>query len=274
MGYDDLAAEIRKASQILERGDARIDAIEGAVNALLLKAGRPGYSGDYGDGSDRADAADWCAIRKQLQQPKDDGLQPDWRPTSDEIAGAQTAKKALSKLWRHADFAKLDHVEQKSLSAFSLGNSGWLLPPEQASRAISCIAAPTDVAGIVEQTQISAGSLIVPIDNARAGIDESAWSCHASCFANNPNAHLTEGLGQLEIKAEELRPVVCVTSDLLQDAAFNVESWIMNKVSDGFRNLISASIALGDGVGKPMGVLNPRSGVPVCEFQRRPQQAR
>jgi HK97 family phage major capsid protein len=59
-------------------------------------------------------------------------------------------------------------------------------------------------------------------------------------------------LGQLEIKAEELRHVVCVTSDLLQDASFPVENWIMNKVSDGFRNLISASIAVGDGVGKPM----------------------
>jgi hypothetical protein len=190
MGYDnvgELLAEMRRVSETLSAGDARVDAIEASLNKLLRESCRPSYSGER-DGDDRKEAADWCLIRKQLQQPKDDGLQPDWRPTSDEIAAAQTAKRALTKLWRHADFAKLDHAEQKSLSAFSLGNTGWLLPPEQANRAISCITQPTDVAGVVEQTQISAGSLVVPIDNAHAGMDESAWACSASCFANNPNS--------------------------------------------------------------------------------------
>jgi hypothetical protein len=37
---------------------------------------------------------------KAVQQPKNDGLQPDWQPSSDEIATALTAKRALSKLWR------------------------------------------------------------------------------------------------------------------------------------------------------------------------------
>jgi HK97 family phage major capsid protein len=69
----------------------------------------------------------------------------------------------------------------------------------------------------------------------------------------------------MEVKAEELRYVVCVTPDLLQDASVNIENWIMDKVSVGFRNLISAGIAVGDGVGKPLGLLNQRSGIPICE---------
>jgi hypothetical protein len=31
---------------------------------------------------------------------------------------------------------------------------------------------------------------------------DAAWACEASCFANNPQDDLKEGLGELEIKAE------------------------------------------------------------------------
>jgi hypothetical protein len=59
--------------------------------------------------------------------------------------------------------------------------------------------------------------------------------------------------------------VQCATSDLLQDAAFNVETWLMDKVSQGFRNTINAAILAGDGVGKPLGILHPNSGIPICD---------
>lgn len=65
----------------------------------------------------------------------------------------------------------------------------------------------------------------------------------------------------MEIKAESLRFVVCATSDLLQDASFNAESWLMEKVSCGFRDTINGAILLGDGVGKPLGFMNPHSGI-------------
>jgi HK97 family phage major capsid protein len=45
-----------------------------------------------------------------------------------------------------------------------------------------------------------------------------------------------------------LRFVVCATSDLLVDASFNVETWLLDKVSRGFRATIIAAILLGDGV--------------------------
>jgi hypothetical protein len=104
---------------------------------------------------------------------------------------------------------------------------------------------------------------LVAIDNARMAV--GGWACEAGCFANNPQPDLSEGLGTLEIKAESMRYVVCATSDLLQDAAFNVESWLLDKVSEGFRMTLNAAILLGDGVGKPLGLLNPPSGIPICD---------
>lgn len=76
----------------------------------------------------------------------------------------------------------------------------------------------------------------------------ASWACESGCFANNPSPDLQEGLGEMDLKPETLRYVVCATSDLLADASFDVESWIMRRVSEGFRATINAAILLGDGV--------------------------
>ena len=62
-----------------------------------------------------------------------------------------------------------------------------------------------------------------------ARMQVAGWACDASCLANNPNSDLTEGLGEMEIKAEPIRFVAGAGNDLLADAAFNVESWLLEK---------------------------------------------
>jgi HK97 family phage major capsid protein len=94
------------------------------------------------------------------------------------------------------------------------------LPPQLSNRVLSCLTDLEDVAGLMSQESTSGGSLKFMIDNTRMG---AAWACEASCFANNPQPDLQDGLGELEIKAETLRFVCCVGSDLLADAAFNLE---------------------------------------------------
>jgi HK97 family phage major capsid protein len=82
------------------------------------------------------------------------------------------------------------------------------------------------------------------------------------------NPDLTEGLGELEIKPETLRYVVRAASDLRQDASFNVEQWVLTKVSDAFRRSISNAIIHGSGIGMPIGILNPNAGIPICDTAR------
>jgi len=52
---------------------------------------------------------------------------------------------------------------------------------------------------------------------------------------------------------------------LLQDASFNVEQWVLTKVSDAFRRSISNAIMHGSGIGMPIGILNPNASVPICD---------
>jgi len=149
------------------------------------------------------------------------------------------------------------------LSSFSFGNNGFLLAPEMSNRVLSCIVQPTDLSGLMDSIAISSPSVRFLIDNSRMFLAASA--CEANCFANNPQPDLQEGLGEMDLKPETIRFVVCVTRDLLEDASIDVEAWILRKASEGMAATINAAILLGDGIGKPMGLLNPNSRIPICQ---------
>ena len=269
-GLNSLVEQIREASANITDGDARvnkrIDRLETNINELFRSAHRPGSGWETKDAdiAERKDAVGLCHDRRALTIPKiDGGVSDNYTPSSSEIDEALLHRKAMKALLRHGDTTRLDPTFQKSLSAFSFGTNGFLLAPEMSNQVLRCIVDPTDVSGLVNRVNISAPSIRFPIDNSRMAV--GGWACEASCFANNPQADLSQGLGTLEINAESLRFVQCATSDLLQDASFDVEAWLMEKVSRGMPDTINGAILLGDGIGKPFGFLNPLSGIPICD---------
>jgi HK97 family phage major capsid protein len=52
---------------------------------------------------------------------------------------------------------------------------------------------------------------------------------------------------------------------LLEDASFNVEGWLQRKAARAIREKLAAAFICGDGIGRPVGILNPNSGIPVCD---------
>src|SRR6516225_9089169 len=235
-----------------------------SLDSVLIRLNRPGAEPGAANDNDliRKEAIGLCHVRRALQVPKNDGMTT-YEPSHAEIEDAQNYRRGLHSLWRHGDPNRLEQNIRKSLTSFSLGTNQFIMPPTLASQVLSCIVDPTDLAGLVNSVNISGPSIKFMIDNARLNV--AAWACEATCFANNPMPDLTQGLGEMEIKAESLRFIVCVGGDLLQDAAFNLENWILRKVSDAFRVSISNSIIAGDGLGKPLGFLNPAAGVPILD---------
>src|SRR5262249_25222274 len=127
------------------------------------------------------------------------------------------SRRVKKTIFRSGDLKKLGELEKKILNSFSFGANSFLLPPQHATEILSCLVDPGDIAGL--------------IDNVRMG--DAAWACEATCFPNNPMPDLQEGLGELEIKVESLRFIVCAGRDLLEGSSFNIENWILRKVSDG-----------------------------------------
>ena len=44
-----------------------------------------------------------------------------------------------------------------------------------------------------------------------------------------------------------------------------MQRWLVGKVSRGFRDTINQAIINGNGVGQPLGFLNPAAGIPICD---------
>jgi len=87
------------------------------------------------------------------------------------------------------------------------------------------------------------------------------WACENSC--NGPVGDVPPP-GQIELKPETLRCMICATQDLLEDAGFPVEQWLVRKVERAWRQKLSAAFVCGDGMGKPQGILHPSAGIPIC----------
>jgi len=108
------------------------------------------------------------------------------------------------------------------------------------ARVVSCIHDPTDVAGLMGNMTISGPSvrfLIVRAWRTRHG--------RARPRASQMTRFLIcrKGLGELEIKPETLRFLVCTTRDFVADSSINVENWVITKASEGFRRTTSNATA-------------------------------
>src|SRR5215813_8254230 len=259
-----VAAMIRSASDGIAERDKRIRALENSVNDVLLKMGRPHGGGGDAFGSDAREQAIGLLELKHLSSvQKRDVLNPLPQFSSEQIREAETAVGALKALLHSTSIDQLSLDQRKSLSAFSFGSQGFLLAPEMSNQVLSCLTDETDIAGLMQNVSISSGSIKFLVDNEVWDI--ANWACEANCFANNPTQQLGSGLGELEIKAESLRYVLCVTRDLLDDSSVNIEQWAFGKVNRAFRATISNAILTGDGFGGPMGILNPAAGIPIVE---------
>jgi HK97 family phage major capsid protein len=257
----DTQAKLQRVCDDVAASVAKCQALEETINDICKKMQRP--NGDqFTEDANRKAAVGLLRLKHELKITKKDFDHP-FTPSEDQITEAQVAVEALRAVINSTDQSNLPIEFRKALTSFSFGSNGFILAPEMSSRILSCLVDQTDVAGIMANMTIAGPSVKFLIDNVE--LDNAAWACETQCFANNPQAHLTEGLGELEIKPETLRYVICATRDILEDASINIESWMINKVNRAFRNTISKALISGSGVGMPVGILNPAAGIPICD---------
>jgi len=257
----EVTAKIDRISADIAANATKVATLETAIDSLSKKVGRPGGQ-EFSDEANRKAAVGLLELKHLLRVPKRDVEHP-FTPTEEQIAEAVTAIKAVRGLLKTTDISSLPEDQRKALTSFNLGSSGFILPPEMSGRVLSCLEDITDVTGLMNNITISGPSIKFMVDDAR--LLEAAWACQTDCFANNPAADLTKGLGELELKPETLRFIVCTSRDILEDASVDIENWMLTKVNWAFRNTISTAIISGDGQGKPLGILNPAAGIPICD---------
>src|SRR5262245_40161074 len=261
----DVEAKIARIVDDQVKSVAKLQSIEQAVNELMKQAQRPGgFVEDKSKAERRQKAIDLLEYKHKMNIVKQSALQEmPFNPTEDEIAVAEIAIKAMRALMHTTHIDNLPAEYRKALSAFTFGSQAFILAPELSNEILSCLVDEADIAGLMQNISISGPSIKFMVDNEVW--DVAAWACESSCFANNPTQQIGAGLGELEIKPEPLRYIVCATRELLEDASVNLEVWMLDKANRAFRTQISNAVLAGDGFGKPMGILNPAAGVPIIE---------
>lgn len=260
----DIEAKLDRIVADQTKSVEKYQTLEATIDELAKTLRRPGVGGSRSDveEAERKSAIALLETKHALTVQKRDPDHP-FAPNEDQIATAIEANRAMKSLIHSTNFSQLTEVERKSLSAFNVGSNGFILSPEMSSTVLSCLEDVSDITGLMNNVTIAGPSIRFLVDNVR--LDTAAWACEASCFANNPQADLNTGLGELELKPETLRYIVCSTRDLLEDASINIESWMLGKVNWAFRNTMASAVITGDGDGRPRGILAPRSGITVCD---------
>jgi len=194
---------------------------------------------------------------------KHDALLGEPNFSSEQVSEATLAIKGLRSLMHSTSIDQVPLDQRKAMSQFSFGSSGFILAPEMSQTILSCLGDVGDIAGMMNNVNVSGAGIKFMVDNEVW--DVAAWACESSCFANNPTKQIGDGLGEMEIKPESLRYVLCATRELLEDSGVNIEAWMLDKARRAFAYQINNAILVGDGFGKPMGILSPNAGIPICE---------
>jgi len=160
----------------------------------------------------------------------------------------RAGKSAFIKACRYGERALTDE-EEKALKAMSVGSDpdgGYLVPADLAGRMVTRIYDSSPIRQIADVQPTSRDALEGMEDVGEA---DSGWVAETGTRTDTTNPQL----GKWRIPVHEQYAQPKATQQLLDDAATDVETWLVNKVGDRMARRENTAFVTGDGVGKPKG---------------------
>ena len=237
---DDVTKKYDEVNELIKKQQADHEAEMDQVKSRLRHVGS-----DSGDSDLEQKANTFCALTRQKPE--------------DPVEFLKNYEAGFSHwLRRTEDRASLDRLglnpdEQKALSVGGDPQGGYYVPPTQSGRIIRRIFETSPVRAVAEVVTIGTDRFEFDVDR---GEFDTGWVGEKQ---GRPETDTSE-LGKLEIAVHEQYAMPKVTQNLLDDAQFDVESWMNNKVADRLSRRENAAFVNGDGVRKPRGIL----AVPVA----------
>lgn len=163
-----------------------------------------------------------------------------------EAGNRATELKALATFARTGDEAQL----RAAMHTGSDPDGGYLTSPALSSTMTTRLREESPMRRLSRVETITAGgSWIEPLD---LGEPEARWVAEREARPNTDSPTL----GKLEVQVHEIFANLPVTQTLLEDAGFDLGGWIEAKIADKFVRSESSAFLVGDGAGKPRGLLN------------------
>lgn len=161
-------------------------------------------------------------------------------------------KKAMAAYLRTGDDDGLRGLtlEGKAMSTAVNSDGGYLLNPQMSEMIQSMLASTTSLRALANVVQIDATSYDVIVDNSDVG---SAWQAEASAVTEST----TPNINRISIKLNDLSAMPKASQRLLDDAAFDVEAWLSQKIATRFIRAEASAFVNGTGTDQPKGIMLP-----------------
>ncbi|RJL05617.1 phage major capsid protein [Paracoccus aestuarii] len=137
-------------------------------------------------------------------------------------------------------------IEEKALSVVSDG--GFLAAPKVAETVQNVLNATTSLRGVANVVTIEGSVYEVLVERGDTG---AGWATEATTVET-----ANSQLDRIAIPVHELSAMPKASQRLLDDAAFDVEGWLAERIADKFARSEAFAFIRGDGVDKPRGILS------------------
>lgn len=127
-------------------------------------------------------------------------------------------------------------------------DGGFLVPSETENFIVKNITEVSQMRQIARVRTTSSKSLLVP---TRPTLVSGGWVGEGGTATNDESTY-----GEIEIFARKLMVYSIVTNEMLQDAAFNMESEVLSDVGEDFGQLEGLAFVSGSGANQPDGFIN------------------
>ncbi|MCC6007594.1 MAG: phage major capsid protein [Rhodobacteraceae bacterium] len=180
-----------------------------------------------------------------------------------ETAAADEAPyaKAFAAYLRHGEEDRLRglEMEHKGLSTVLPGDGGFLVDPQTAEEIRSVLHGAGSLRSVANVVQVMATAYDVLVDTTEGG---AGWADETAARGETDPPQVE----RISIPLHELSALPKASQRLLDDAAFDVESWLAGRIAERFARAEGAAFVSGDGAGKPTGFLH-YPFVPEAEWE-------
>ncbi len=139
-------------------------------------------------------------------------------------------------------------LEGKAMSTAVASDGGYLVDPQTAAQIRSVLESTASIRAIANVVNVEATSFDVLVDHTDVG---AGWATETAATTETG----TPVIDRITIPLHELSALPKASQRLLDDSAFDIESWLAGRIADKFSRAEAAAFINGDGVDKPKGIM-------------------
>ena len=139
-------------------------------------------------------------------------------------------------------------LDVKSMSTVVNGDGGYLVDPVTSETIQGVLSSSASIRAIASVVNVEASSYDVLVDQGDTG---AGWADEVAARTETG----TPTIDRISIKLHELSAMPKASQRLLDDTAFDIETWLAGRIADTFARAEAGAFVDGDGVDKPTGIL-------------------